>query len=312
MGAMAQIAQKRLYFTFTSAASDTENDTNDIYLDIPAALTAVNRKQYHQVTKSGDPLCYTVTVSAINTTKLLSFCTAPNTWTTRNAVKKTAVGWKKQLKNSGVRMSELPTYARRFRCTFDKSAHPSGANQQSLYNHMVPDDCAGLRLFTAYEGQNPADPDISYFNSNEVVMLSIAEDPGAGTGEGYRCSLLGDTDAAGTSFGIIHEFLKSRRNMRTDSDPTVEFPDTDGLMNTIFATSESLADNVTEAVDDYNINRPYSETDANRSVLGAMVAMDIANYTETFSAPLGLIKMEGFGLQDNDIFIVDVEAVYEM
>lgn len=310
MGAMAQIAQKRLYFTFTSVASDTENDTADVYLDIPAALTAVNRKQYHQVTASGDPLCYTVTVSAINTTKLLSFCTAPNTWTTRNAVKKTAVGWKKQMKNSGIRMSELPTYARRFRCTFEKGAHGSGANQQSLTKHMVPDDCAGLRLFTAYAGQNPADPDITYANSNDIVMLSIASE--ADPTQAYRCSLLGDTDAAGTSFGIIYEYLKSRRNMRTDSDPTVEFPDDDGLMNTIFATSESLADDVTDAVDDYNINRPYSETDANRSVVGAMVAMDITNYTETFSAPLGLIKMEGFGLQDNDIFIVDVEAVYEM
>ena len=307
---MAQIAQKRLYFQFDAASSDTENDTADIYLDIPAALTAVNRKQYHQVTASGDPLCYTVTVSALASTKLFTFCTAPNTWTTRNAVKKTAVGWKKQMKNSGIRMSELPTYARRFRCSYDSTGHVVAANEQALLNHMVPDDCGGKRLFTAYEGQNPADDDITYFNSNEVVMLSIASE--ANVDEAYRCHLLGDTNTAFTGFGMIYEYLKSRRNMRTDSDPTVEFPDDDGLLNTIFATSESLADDVTEAVEDYNINRPYSEADATSPVIGAVVEPAVANYTETFSAPLGLIKMGGFGLNDGDAFIVDVEAVYEM
>ena len=316
---MAQIAQKRLYFTFVEAGSAEANDTADVYLDIPAALTAVNRKQYHQVTAKGDPLCYTVTVKAIVSTKVLTFCTAANTWTTRNAAKKTAVGWKKQMKNSGIRMSELPTYARRFRCAFDSGAHASGPNQQSLYNHMVPDDCNGKRLFTPYEGQDPAATDISYFNSNEIVMLSIASE--ANPDEAYRCSLLGNTDAGGTSFGMIEEFLKSRRNMRARTDPDVEFPDDDGLLNTIYATSESLADDVTEAVDDYNIARPYSEvgqaavdprTDAAVPIIGAIVQPAVANYTETFSAPLGLIKMSGFGLVDGDTFIVDVEAVYEM
>ncbi len=307
---MTQIAQKRLYFTFQGAASDDQNDTTDVYLDIAAALTAVNRKQYHQVTASGDPLCYTVSVKAIVSGKVLTFCTAPNTWTTRNAAKKVAVGWKEQMKNSGIRMSELPTYARRFRCAFDKSAHASGANQQSLTNHMVPDDCDGNRLFLAYEGQDPAAPDITYYTSNEVVMLSIASE--ANPDEAYRCALLGATDAGNTSFAMIDEYLKSRRNMRTDTDPDVEFPDDDGLLNTIFATSESLADDVTKAAEDYNTERPYDEESAVRGVIGAIIQPEVANFTETFSAPLGLIKMTQFGLSDGDQFIVDVEAVYEM
>ena len=75
---MAQIAQKRLYFKI-GATSTTENDIGDVYLDIAAALTAVNRKQYHQVTAKGDPLCYTVTISDVRTSKGLHVCTAPNT-----------------------------------------------------------------------------------------------------------------------------------------------------------------------------------------------------------------------------------------
>ena len=307
---MAQIAQKRLYFTFQAAASDDQNDTNDIYLDIPAALTAVNRKQYHQVTASGDPLCYTVTVKAIVSAKVLTFCTAPNTWTTRNAAKKVAVGWKEQMKNSGIRMSELPTYARRFRCAYDKGAHATGANFQQIRLQMVPDDCDGNRLFIPYEGQDPAAADITYGTSNEIVMLSIASE--ANPDEAYRCSLLGATDAGNTSFAMIDEYLKSRRNMRTDTDPEVEFPDDDGLLNTVFATSESLADDVTKAAEDYNTERPYDEVSAVRSIIGAIVQPEVANFTETFSAPLGLIKMEQFGLSDGDQFIVDVEAVYEM
>ena len=150
---MAQIAQKRLYFTI-GASSTEQNDSGDVYLDIPAALTAVNRKQYHQFTRSGEPLCYTVTVSNLASTKPITIVTAPNTWTTRNAAKKTAVGWKTQLKNSSIRMSELPTYAKRFRCAFDSGALTTGAGNQYLDNHLVPDngpaagEAVGTRLFT--------------------------------------------------------------------------------------------------------------------------------------------------------------------
>ena len=305
---MAQIAQKRLYFTI-GAASATENDTGDIYLDIPAALTAVNRKQYHQFTSAGDPLCYTVTITAVAGAKPIVPCTAPNTWTTKNAAKKTAIGWKRQLKNAGIRLSELPTYARRFRCAFDYGGHSSGTNGQSLLNHLVPDGCDGTRLFTSYDA--PDGSAISYATSNEIVMVPIGSE--AVPGEAYRMALLGDTNAGNTSFAMIFEYLKSRRNMREETDMTTEFPDTDGLMNTLFAVSEELADDVVGAVDEYNIERPYSEANASEAVLGALVHNATTNYRETFSAPLGLIKFVGeFGLVEDTAFIVDVEAVYEM
>jgi len=307
---MAQIAQKRLYFTI-GASSATENDATDLYLDIPAALSAVNRKQYHQFTRSGEPLCYTVTVTNIASGKPIVYVTAPNTWTTSNAAKKTAVGWKKQLKNSGIRMSELPTYAKRFRCAFDVGAIPSGAGAQNLQNHLVPDAgpaegaAGGTRLFTPY-----TDPlggaDITYFNSNEISLLAL-EDAGAE----YKPVLLGVSTA--DDFGMIFEYLKSRRNMREASDPTSEFPDDDGLMNTLYADSEVLADEVTAAVSEYNTFRPYSEGNADEAVLGAIVESDTTNYRETFAVPLGLLKVTGvFGLTDGDQFIVDVEAMYEM
>jgi hypothetical protein len=313
---MAQIAQKRLWFSIGDGSPALQNETTDIYLDIAAALTAVNRKQYHQFTRSGDPLCYTVTVTNITAAKPITFVTAPNTWTTRNAAKKTAVGWKKQLKNSNLRMSELPTYAKRFRCAFDVGAVPSGAGQQNLDNHLVPDagpssgESEGTRLFTPYTDPLGGAADISYFNSNEICLLVTTPDDPAGAVE-YKALLCGATTA--DDFGMIHEYLKSRRNMREASDPLTEFPDTDGLMNTLFAESEMLADEVTKAAEDYNTNRPYTEANADEPVWGATVESGTTNYRETFSVPLGLLKITGaFGLGVGDMFCIDVEAVYEM
>jgi hypothetical protein len=306
-GIMAQIAQKRLYFKCesTTPSDPVQNAPKDVFIDIASCLTAVNRKQYHQVTASGDPLCYTVTVTNIKSGSPLKFCTAPNTWTTRNAVKKTAVGWKAQMKNSGIRMSELPTYARRFRAAFNFRGVDAAANTQHLKDHMCPDGCDESRLFTPYVA--PDGGTVTYENANDITLLAL--DDG---GDDYKCVLTGDTTTTGGHFfGMIYEYLKSRRNMREESDPTTEFPDTDGLMNTLFATSEELADDVTEAVDEYMIARPYSESDASDAVFAGYVESGTTNYRETFSAPLGLISLDSGWIEDDE-FIIDVEAVYEM
>jgi hypothetical protein len=299
---MTQIAQKRLYFSI-GASSATQNDVGDIFIDIAACLSAVNRKQYHQFTRSGDPLCYTVTVTSLVSAKPLELCTAQNTWTTRNAAKKTAEGWMEQLKNANIRKSELPTYAKRFRCGFDKDSHVTDANLQTLDHQLVPDGCDDARLFTGYTTPDGTTGD--FFSSNELCLLSVGETVD------YRAVLCNPT--SGSSFGMISEYLKSRRNMRESADPDTEFPSTTGFMNTLFATSEDTADDVTAAVDDYNLDRPYSEDDAPLAVLASYTAAGTTNYRETFSAPLGLIKVAGdFTIAEGDRFIVDVEAVYEM
>ena len=311
MGNMTQIAQKRLFFTIDGTTD--QNGTSDIYLDIPAALTCVNRKQYHQFTASGEPLCYTVTITNLASSKQITVVTAPNTWTTRNAAKKTAVGWKKQLMNSNIRMSELPTYAKRFRCCFDVGAVGSGAGAQGLANHLVPDggpavgEANGDRLFTPYT--NPlGGGNIDYFNANEIALLMAdADDPSVE----FKPILCGVSTA--DDFGMISEYLKSRRNMREASDAESEFPDADGLMNTLFASSEVLADDVTKAAQDYNTMRPYSESDADEPVWAASVTPLTTENKATFSAPLGLLKFSGeFGFSTADTFVIDVEAVYEM
>lgn len=293
--------QKSLYFTIGDTSSD-QNDADDVNLDLAAALTAVNRKQYHQFKSDGTPMAYHFTVKALKTDGLVKLCAAPNTWTTRNAAKKTAVGWKEQMKNAGIRLSELPTYARRFRCAFDRHSVPTGAGAQDLYNHLVPDNCAGERMFVAYDA--PDGTSVNYFNSNEVALLPIGE----GATDDYKPVLVGTT--TGNFFGMVHEYLKSRRNMREETDMTTEFPDSDGLMNTLFAVSEELADDVVAAVDDYNTLRPYTESDAIESVHVATVQSGVTNFTESGVSPLGLLKIGG--LTNGDIIQIDVHAITEM
>ena len=307
-GLMAQIEQSRLFFKIQAAASDSENDTDDIYLDLAAALTAVNRKQYHQVKSNGDPLCYRVTITNLVTSKPIEVATAANTWTTRNAAKKTAIGWKRQMKNAGIKLRDLPTYARRFRCAFDSGAVDSGINMQHLSTHLCPDGSDGTILFDAYT--SPDGGSVTYDNSNDIVLLPISEDD---PNEAYKACLTGVTDSAGMTFGMIHEFLLSRRNMREETDMTTEFPSTLGLMNTLYAVSEELADDVVAAVDAYSITRPYTESNAIESVYSGMVAATAPPSSTTFDVPLGLIKfVNAFGWAGNDNFIIDVHAIYEM
>ena len=309
-GIMTQIAQKRLFFSVQAAASDSENDSDDIYLDVASALTAVNRKQYHQVRSNGDPLCYTVTVTAVDTAKPFQASTAANTWTTRNAAKKTAVGWKRQMKNAGIKLRDLPTYARRFRCAYEADAVASGVNEQHLSTHLCPDGSDGTILFDSYT--TPDGGAVTYDNSNDIVLLPISEDD---PDEAYKACLLGVTNAAGMTFGMTHEFLLSRRNMREETDMSTEFPSTLGLMNTLYAVSEELADDVVGAVDAYSITRPYSESNAVEDVFAAHISSENGGINSmTFDAPLGLIKFEPFdgSWAGDDQFMVEVHAVYEM
>ena len=307
---MAQVEQKRLYFKVQAGSHDTENDEDDIYLDLAAALTAVNRKQYHQVKSNGDPLCYSVSVTQIATSKPFEVYTAPNTWTTRNAAKKTAVGWKTQMKHAGINLRDLPTYARRFRCAFEASAVDTAINAQHLAFHLCPDGADGTILFDPYT--SPDGGTVNYDNANDIVLLPISEDD---PDEAYKACLLGTTNGAGMTFGMVHEFLLSRRNMREETDMTTEFPSSVGLMNTLYAVSEELADDVVGAVDAYSTTRPYTESNAQEAVFGAEVPLGgVAVATMSFEAPLGLLKFKPFGSAwaGDDRFIIDVHAIYEM
>jgi hypothetical protein len=316
----------RLFYCFKQGGGSTNPNTagsaGDVYIDLAAAMTAVNRKQYHQVKRNGQPLCYSVTVTAQTSRFGTLFQTAPNSWTTRNAVKKTAIGWKRQLKHGGVKMSDLPTYAKRFRCAFDENGHTGGAGTQTLYAHLEPiladQHTSAFTLYVDSLGNNA-----NYDNTNEIVMVPVGPD---GAVVDYRMNLLGVSSSG--EFGIISEFLKSRRNIRDASDPTLEFPDPDNLLDPLFATAEELSDDIVDAVDDYSTQRPYDETAANDPVCGVRIEPTTTGIPVVMSmeVPLGLIKLGGViapawesgeatygeASHEGDVFFIDIHAIYEM
>ena len=322
---MAQPEVSRLLYCYKNGvASENPNDESFEYIDLAAALSAVNRKQYHQVKMNGQPLCYAVTVTALTTKSGFTVQTAENNWTVKNAVKKAAIGWKRQLKHGGVKVSDLPTYAKRFRVGMEEGAYASGAGNQALTNHLVP--ILGDMVTSGFEDYTDSLGDTAtYGNTNEIVMVPVETDPNVGTVVEYRMKLLGDSSSG--NLGIVCEFLKSRRNIRDASDPELEFPDTDNLLDPLFATADELSDDIVEAAEDYNTQRPYDETGTCEFYMGGVFyATAGASGIQSVSmlAPLGLLKIGGIALPReagdqlytqpfaSDVFTVDVQAIYEM
>ncbi len=128
----------------------------------------------------------------------------------------------------------------------------------------MPDACNGERLFTPYDA--PDGTSISYATSNEIALLALKDGS-----DDFKPVFIGASDpAVELSFGMISEYLLSRRNMREESDPTTEFPDDTGLMNTLYADSEVLADDVTKVAAQYNLARPYTEENSYESFMPRM------------------------------------------
>jgi hypothetical protein len=119
---MAYMASEvtRLYFDQTGS---DETAANNVYIDLAACMTVVNRKQYHHVARDGTPLCYAYTahVGEADGGDMFELISAPNNWTTRNSIKMTDAAWKAQLKHGGIRLRDLPSYGRRLRLGWDKN-----------------------------------------------------------------------------------------------------------------------------------------------------------------------------------------------
>lgn len=306
--------QKRLFF---------QAEEGDTYIDIAAALSASNRKQYHQMKRDGTPLCYSFTIRSVGKSNIKTAIVssmAP-TWTTRNAAKMAAVGWKKQLKHAGVRIRDLPTYGKSCRVALEPAGTAeitltSGKKVQGLAGNYVPQNSTGASLFTSYI--DAAGDTISYDSANTIVTLAITDATGTTTDQNMVMR-----GAAGGDFGVVDEYLGSRRQQDTLDEDTPG-PSSTNKMTSLFSTAEEMSDDIIEAVSDYADNRPYNIADADDLhfigefgivldpgvVLGQTYAQPQLTSTISGVAPLGLLKVLGFGV--NDEFVLDVHSIYEM
>ena len=166
----------------------TGTEITDKYVDLAAAATAMNSKQFHQVTKGGEALCYNVSVRQVAGNKDSFVHTAVNNWRVRNAVKQFSKGWKAQLRHATVKSKDLATYGQRVRLALDSSGFAAGStgghSYSKLDNNLVP--CLS---HSAGAGTNPwfvdytdiAGNTVTYFDANNLTEIAVTDAAGAVT-----------------------------------------------------------------------------------------------------------------------------------
>lgn len=293
------------------------------YVDLAACMTSVHHKQYHQVERNGNALCYSVSIHPASRNSEAVVSTAPNTWCTRNAVKMTVAGWKKQLKNANLKSSQLPRYGKNFRCTLEVESSnytfPVSGREIQRLNPLLsyqPQNAAGDDYFTPYD--DTGGDTIDYWMANPITCVGITDlSTGATTIEEF--SLMG---TGASQFNILGEYHRSRRNVETLE--TDNAPNATSKMMTLFSSAEEASETITEAMDDTGDNRPYSDdtflVDAGTfSAKTSAVDNSDPEFTTSscwppcglsVTAPLGLISVKG--VPEGEGFYIDVHAIYEM
>ena len=272
--------------------------------------------------KDGTPICYSFTISSVdvNNVKTGKVATVANSWTTRNAVKMAAIGWKKQLSHAGVRIRDLPTYGKRPRFAYEPAGTTeytltSGKKVQGLENNFEPLNAAQDPLFSSYF--DAAGDNILFKNANTITTVSVNDGSGTITEEIMCLRKPGTGD-----FGVIDEYIDARRNTDTLDEDTPG-PSSDNKMTSLFSVAEEMSDDIIAAVEDYADNRPYTTVDAGDEHLVGEFGIVATNHGGSGStpalpqsisgeAPLGLLHVTGLDHSNDDTFMIDVHAVYEM
>lgn len=292
--------------------------------------------------RNGKPLSYHVTVEQVNGGNPgdpTTWMTAPNNWTTKNAVTKMSAAWKHQLKEAGIRMRDLSKYGRRIRLALDEDM--STAASGSMVNVFPPEgrkasDGTTLDLFETYT--TPAGDNVTYLNSNEFARIAVPDAAGGDSVE-MNLALMGFSDAvsANNYFGVVDEYLGSRGGVTDEPDSGKQTPDADNLLQTLFSSTQPSTDEVIEAVEDYQDYRPYSdgENDATATPPTASNLADTLQFQGqtnarfvpavpgssaavaagtgqhlSFEAPLGMIKISG--MVNKDTYQITVHSISEM
>jgi len=291
---------------FDQANGTSEAAADNLYIDLAACMTVVNRKQYHHTARDGSPLCYAFTLHTgeADGGDPLKVYSVANNWTMRNAIKMTAAAWKTQLKNGGIKLRDLPAYGRRLRVGWDRTGLAAGDGavdaRSHLNNQCYPLAGDGTEISGAYTASDGTS--ITFEQANEVTQIVGANDTilrvviAAGT----------STGSAVVSFGVWDEYLDYRRSS-PDVDLSMDATQ-ESIMATLFATSEELSDDILEAVKDDLNYKPYNETRYEYMAAETFPAIQVNSASGV--APCGLLYLANTA--PGDRFVIDVHAIYEM
>lgn len=324
---MAQAEQTVLYF-------DVAEDTANGYIDIAAALTAANRKQYHQVTGKGKALAFSGRITAIKgETTLLA---AQNTFCTSNAVNMTCAGHSAQLRHAGIKKGDLSTYGKRCRFALENGSYiedtvnfPESDEGGFVISkeHLTPlVKPGGVAYFPAAgyvssDGKriHYSDPGVVPIQLDEITanqITTVVTQSAAGAEEEEVLVLLGAATTAG-EFNVIENY-RSGRVSSPDVDVASTIPD--GDMATLFSVAEEASDEIAAGVETFMDYKPFMTDEATTAkfddltevskVSAATSATEQYPMTSAgFTAPLGLLKIDS---SDENQFRLDIDVIYEM
>lgn len=314
---------------------DGEIQAGNGYIDLASAMTAANRKQYHQVSRDGTAKCYRILVTPIKGGLVVDHL--QKQFATCNAVKQVTAGWKAQMRHGGIRLRDLPPYGRRPRFALETNAfnkNTTAISGETIYEisdlhidgpQMSP---AGDNFFGNYTA---TDGTVVYYKAlasdtsgslaaNQITQVTVTD--GAGTEANVPLVMVGN--AVTDEFNVITNYMKARRG---SPDVSIDTPGpTEGSeMLNLFSVAEEMSDDIVDAIEEYMDWKPYTTDTAPNAKFdhlteGCTVATVRAASTTTATqyppssavvdAPLGLIKTSG--ATDGDTFRIDVLAIYEM
>jgi len=300
------------------------------FVDLAQCLTVINKKQYHQTSSKGVPLCYAFTIQSIVQGEAFPILTLPKTWCVRNSVTKLYAGWRKQMKDSGFRLKDLSPYGRRLRLGFtDDAVESDGSLSGSIepyHQSAVSTDGNLGTVFTPYtttEGTS-----VTYSLAGEVTTIVVPSDTeGAPPLEMPAVMLSQTTSASTTLFRAVGQYLRSRNVMREDQSPADSTLDPSNYMVRLFSGAQPETDEIITEAQEFQEVRPYSmELDASSNFAAEFETSTYEGF-DTLSAtssgmyssvaPLGLIclgDIDGTGDATTafDQFLITVHAIYEM
>lgn len=313
-----QTEQRTIFFTI-----ETEIEEGG-FIDLAACMTAANRKQYHQVTRDGNPLAYRCTVVA--TKGGLELFAAQMGFITGNAVKMTAQGWLAQMRHANIKRKDLPKYGKRPRFALIADAWTeehlaiAGASTTAISEYHLEPGYGPASLnkyfpaagYTASDGMQvfyrqgaPGAGDICANMISTVVTAGETEKP---------LVLLGNV---GGEFNVIGEYREGRRSA-ADVDVSDTIPE--GDMSNLFSIAEESSDEIEAGLEEYMDWTPYIPDQVSTNPYDELTRVaNVSNVTlatsqwplavGVFDAPLGLLKIAG---AENNAFEITVEAIYEM
>ena len=308
---MAQPMINVLNFDMSLADPTTGDPTSDgassRYIDLAKELSKVNRKLYRQ--------CRRYAVAGIQVIgsegTSVSFFTAVDTWTTKNAIKKAFHAWQKMNKEALADQPSIKPTWHDFKVYLNKDHR--GRNATDL--QAVPDFDYAPYPSGEWAYSQVVFPEGTTHDSSNESYLHI---------QGNHINQAG-ADAAFNpqttlSVGIIEAYKESRTTVPLEDPVTPAMPDVHPF-NHLFDDGETYQE-ITQNLKQQNDQAPYAVTTMNGAAAHPSLynaaeirvqSSEVVNMTNGFVAPCGLIKVatnQVGGILRLKVFLVPADNAY--